>query len=1092
KHSSWNPIHVQYARKVRRITTFRLKNLEKCSAVGGGQQPTILLSYREETKHFPTRPVDRDKAEAELTLNIKKATSPEESAPKQKHVRKCIVYTWDYHTSNSIWTGLRVQPILSDEVQTFKALIMVHKVLQEGHPITLREGHQQAGWLETCARTIGHDGMRGYGALIRAYVSTILAKLRFHRQHPEFNGLFEYEEYISLKNIDDPNEGYKAFTINDLMNLQDQIDSFQKLIFAHFRGSTNNECRISALVPQVKESYGIYRFITSMLRAMHRREFGCDCQKPFDQLRPVLFQQEAKKSITAHLCLGTDGMDALQPLRERFNAQHQNLRRFYYECSNLKYLTGLINVPKLPQEPPNLINGGDAPELPRRPAKTPDIKPPPPKPETPAPDIAEQARMLKEYEEKQALLQAERDSEARRQLELQAKQQRDFEEMQRMQAERERMAQEDLMRQQMAGMAAENEIMLVQQNINAQLASKDEMMNSLQDQVTLWRNKYEALAKLYSQLRTEHLDMLSKFKAMQLKANSAQEAIDRMERMERDMKSKNLELADMILIISIRRAQKDELERLKRDLRFAEERAEDASRSRSSETSNVIAKYNRQLNELEDDLQVSLKSNEHRIAELQRLLDEKTLEASRIADEKDQELLILQEGMDSTIRQMNEMTLNQGDTDQALNAQIDNLILDNQKKLNAIIDSIIHACIQRIEDAIYELESSMHPGNETATPEYTLSLIEKTQTAAMEFSAVFGLHIDGAPGGEHVEVIKTANSMAICLAEVLVNTKGITRFASNDDAVESMARVGKESGDVAIRFFNSLMSYRLGVIPLSSRKQVVVKGNGEVSTSLQHLSSTVERLIPKGAKDLSKTTGEIGELVEKEMTMAARAIEEATKRLEMLMSRPKNDKHTAVEIQVHDAILAASLAIANAIARLIAAATESQAEIVAQGKGSSSAQAFYKRNNRWTEGLISAAKQVAYSTTLLIETADGVISGTHSLEQLIVASNEVAAATAQLVQASRVKAELMSRTQVKLEVAAKAVTDACKALVKQVKSISAKSMEMKDQHDYQNMPTHEFKVRMSHLIIFFFTAPQTILTFFLLLSRAGYHTEDTV
>ena len=47
----------------------------------------------------------------------------------------------------------------------------------------------------------------GYGSLIRAYVSFILAKLRFHRHHPEFNGLFEYEEYISLKNIDDPNEG---------------------------------------------------------------------------------------------------------------------------------------------------------------------------------------------------------------------------------------------------------------------------------------------------------------------------------------------------------------------------------------------------------------------------------------------------------------------------------------------------------------------------------------------------------------------------------------------------------------------------------------------------------------------------------------------------------------------------------------------------------------------------------------------------------------------------------------------------------------------------------------------------------------------
>ena len=58
-------------------------------------------------------------------------------------------------------------------------------------------------------------------------------------------------------------------TISDLMNLQDQIDAFQKLIFSHFRGGANNECRIAALVPLVQESYGIYKFITSMLRAMH-------------------------------------------------------------------------------------------------------------------------------------------------------------------------------------------------------------------------------------------------------------------------------------------------------------------------------------------------------------------------------------------------------------------------------------------------------------------------------------------------------------------------------------------------------------------------------------------------------------------------------------------------------------------------------------------------------------------------------------------------------------------------------------------------------------------------------------------------------
>lgn len=48
--------------------------------------------------HFPTRPVDKEKAENELAQNIKKATSPEETAPKQKHVR----------SRNSCITGLQL------------------------------------------------------------------------------------------------------------------------------------------------------------------------------------------------------------------------------------------------------------------------------------------------------------------------------------------------------------------------------------------------------------------------------------------------------------------------------------------------------------------------------------------------------------------------------------------------------------------------------------------------------------------------------------------------------------------------------------------------------------------------------------------------------------------------------------------------------------------------------------------------------------------------------------------------------------------------------------------------------------------------
>lgn len=156
---------------------------------------------------------------------------------------------------------------MADEVQTFKALITIHKVLQEGHPSVLKEAMGNRGWIDGLNRSLSGEGIRGYGPLIREYVYFLLAKLSFHQQHPAFNGTFEYEEYISLKAINDPNEGYE--TITDLMVLQDKIEQFQKLIFSHFRNVGNNECRISALVPLVHESYGIYKFITSMLRAMH-------------------------------------------------------------------------------------------------------------------------------------------------------------------------------------------------------------------------------------------------------------------------------------------------------------------------------------------------------------------------------------------------------------------------------------------------------------------------------------------------------------------------------------------------------------------------------------------------------------------------------------------------------------------------------------------------------------------------------------------------------------------------------------------------------------------------------------------------------
>lgn len=369
-------------------------------------------------------------------------------------------------------------------------------------------------------------------------------------------------------------------------------------------------------------------------------------------------------------------------------------------------------------------------------------------------------------------------------------------------------------------------------------------------------------------------------------------------------------------------------------------------------------------------------------------------------------------------------------------------------------------------------------------------MIEKTQSNASDFITVFCTFLGGETGGDHVDVIKTASEFAQSLSDVLINTKSLTRLLDSDDSVDILIAKAKNAGDSGLRAFLNFQSFK------GPKQESALRCNLDIKSTLSALSDTLDRLVPKGkAADLVKAGGDVGDIVEQQMLGAAQAIEAATQRIHQLMTQPReSSRYSALDIQVHDSILSAALAITQAIARLIQASRESQQEIVAQGRGTSTAQQFYKKNNRWTEGLLSAAKAVAFATNLLIESADGVLSGTHSPEQLIVASNEVTAATAQLVAASRVKAALMSKTQDRLELAAKAVTEACKALVKQVKAIANKEAQQ-DQLDYASMPALDFKrTEMEQQVEILRLEKELGAARHRLgaMRRAGYHTEDSL
>jgi hypothetical protein len=608
--------------------------------------------------------------------------------------------------------------------------------------------------------------------------------------------------------------------------------------------------------------------------------------------------------------------------------------------------------------------------------------------------------------------------------------------------------------------ALEGELAQIQGNFGQQIASKDDQIKALQEQVNTWRTKYEALAKLYSQLRHEHLDLLQKFKSVQLKAASAQEAIDRREKLEREIKTKNLELADMIRERDralhdkdrLQGSNKDEVEKLKRELRMALDRADNLERSKGNELSTMLSKYNREMADLEE----ALRNKSRALEEAQAKLRDGSSDLEALLREKEEELEVYKAGMDQTLIELNELKNSQGTSDQVLDSQLDALVLAQLDKINEIIDSVLQAGVQRVDDAMYELDSTMQAGNQNASPSYVLSQIEKASASATEFATSFNNFIADGPSGNHAELIKNVNVFAGAIADVCSNTKGLTRLATDERKSDSLINGARQSAHSTVQFFRSLLSFRLEGVEMLKKTDIVINSNHEVQMQLQKLNKSVESFAP-GFGQLAKK-GDLGEIVDQELSKAADAIAAAVARLNKLKNKPR-DGYSTYELKVHDSILDAAMAITTAIAQLIKAATVTQQEIVQAGRGSSSRTAFYKKNNRWTEGLISAAKAVASSTNTLIETADGVLSNRNSPEQLIVASNDVAASTAQLVAASRVKAGFMSKSQENLEQASKAVGAACRALVRQVQNMIKDRNAEEEQVDYSKLGAHEFKVR---------------------------------
>lgn len=131
-------------------------------------------------------------------------------------------------------------------------------------------------------------------------------------------------------------------------------------MFKSFQSNSANECKISALVPLVEESYGIYQFITSMLKAMHAGQ-PLPLSASFLQLCLNPHPRFSFPSLFALGSIATNDISVFDTLRDRYAQQYGALYQLYQDASSLRYLTSLIAVPKLDPVPltplrlPNLL-----------------------------------------------------------------------------------------------------------------------------------------------------------------------------------------------------------------------------------------------------------------------------------------------------------------------------------------------------------------------------------------------------------------------------------------------------------------------------------------------------------------------------------------------------------------------------------------------------------------------------------------------------------------------------------------------------------------------------------------------------------------
>nr|XP_033487078.1 huntingtin-interacting protein 1 isoform X3 [Epinephelus lanceolatus] len=961
-----------------------------------------------------------------LAVSINKAINTQEVAVKEKHARTCILGTHHEKGAHTFWAAVNRLPLSSNAVLCWKFCHVFHKLLRDGHPNVIKDSMRNKADLTDMSRMWGHLS-EGYGKLCSIYLKLLITKMEFHIKNPRFPGNLQ----MSNRQLDEAGENdvnnFFQLTVEMFDYLECELNLFLG-VFSSLDMSRSvsvtaaGQCRLAPLIQVILDSSHLYDYTVKLLFKLHS-------------------------------CLPAD---TLQGHRDRFQEQFKKLKSLFYRSSNLQYFKRLIQIPQLPENPPNFLRASALSEhispvvvIPAE-SSSPesehvvetddlvdtDVPVLPAALETKFDDLFGTSAAIDPFnfnsqngmrkEDKDRLIeqltreiQALKDELESFRLESGRLCQALRGRVNELEAE---LAEQSHLRLQAVG---ESEFLKAElddlRRVREDTEKEQRSLTEIEKKAQANEQRYTKLKEKYSELVQSHADLLRKNAEVTRQMTVARAAQDEVEAVRREMQEKvkaAQEVADRQ-----EREQLEQLQELQRELM--------SSRTELDSLKTTMASSQQASSEVLSNQLVALESEKAELVQsLSRVEAELTVRGEEL--ERVQSSLATERESGVKTAEALQNQLNEKESrEQELESQ---LVAARWSSLQGAVEE----AEKIIQDSLAQIDDPAHISC-TSSADYlasrcqaSLDCMDRLQSAREAFLA----DSTGVSG-----LVRVVTQCGHLVGDTIVQGSATSHMVPVEQA-DALSESVKVCGAEALALLGQM----------KQQDSLGAADNSKLKAALEAIFAAAEKLRPRG---LELQQGELGDLVEQEMAATSAAVESAAARIEEMLNKSRA-VDTGIKMEVNERILASCTELMQAIKQLVLSSKNLQRDIVESGRGAATMKEFYAKNSRWTEGLISASKAVGWGATVMVDAADLVVQGKGKFEELMVCSHEIAASTAQLVAASKVKADKDSANLHRLQQASRGVTQATAAVVASTKS-GKSQIEDTDTMDFSSMTLTQIK-----------------------------------